>query len=380
MKNQTMLKNMTTKILASTLFILLVACSQTPETTINIGFIGPLTGTASTYGIPELNAAQIAIDELNSQGGINGKHVTLIVEDGKCDGAASTTAAKKLIEIDHVSAILGGHCSTESMAVLPITEQNNVFLMAGATGTDKFSGAGQYAFRTFPPANILYGKLAEFAQEQGTKSIATLSDQGPWPQSVVGNFASRFSQLGGKVLAQETYAPGTTDFRTQLLKIKNKNPDAIMISVQGPDAAAGIIKQMQELNMSQQIYGDALVVSKPTYQKTNGLLPPTAIGGTIHVDPETNDLTKNVLEKYTTRFGELGLDAFYITESYDGTKIVAALITDCGNDAACMRTHILAKEWQGASGGFTFNEQGNPTPHIAIKRVENNTDVFLWKG
>ncbi|HLC33092.1 MAG TPA: ABC transporter substrate-binding protein, partial [Candidatus Nanoarchaeia archaeon] len=144
------------------LVCLLAACGTTE--TVKIGFIGPLTGTGALYGTSELNAAQLALDDINAQGGINGKKVELIVEDGKCEGAASATAAQKLIQVDNVKYILGGHCSTESLSIVPITEANKVFLMAGATGTDKFTKAGKYAFRTFPSATTLYGKLAEVAR------------------------------------------------------------------------------------------------------------------------------------------------------------------------------------------------------------------------
>src|SRR3989344_967238 len=145
--------NTKNSVLTLLMLLLLAACSTQ---NVKIGWLGPLTGTASTYGVPELNAARLAVDEINNAGGINGKQVELIVEDGKCEAVGTTTAAKKLIEIDQVKYVLGGHCSTETMALMPISEQNKIFIMAGATGTTSFTNAGKYAFRTFPSAQILY--------------------------------------------------------------------------------------------------------------------------------------------------------------------------------------------------------------------------------
>lgn len=366
------------KLLIFALLLGLIACTTTE--TIKVGFIGPLTGTGAIYGNSELNAAQLAVEDLNTAGGINGKQIELIVEDGKCEGTASTNAAQKLIQVDGVKYVLGGHCSTESLSILPITEANKVFLLAGATGTDKFTGAGRLAFRTFPSAKAIYGKLAEVAFEKGTRTTITLAEQKDWPQSVVSNFAQRFSELGGKVLAQETYEPGTQDFKPALLKIKNLNPESIMISVQGPDSAAQIIKQIQELGMKQQIYGDSLVISKATYDKTNGLLPASAIGGTPHINPERTSETKAFLDRYVKRFGEITLDPFVTTEGYDGMQIVAELIKVCNEDTECARTTILSKEWNGVSGRFKFNEQGDPNPHIGIVRVEDGKLIYLWEG
>jgi len=359
-----------TLIMIALLFV--IACTPAETAPVKIGFIGALTGTASSYGVPELNAAKLAIDEINTAGGINGRQIELIVEDGKCDGAASTTAATKLIEVDQVKFILGGHCSTETMSILPITEANKVFILAGATGTSKFTGAGNFSFRTFPSAKFLSGKLAETAFAKGNRTIVTFAAQTEWSQSVVGEFAKKFTELGGKIIGGETFAPGSTDFNTQLLKIKELSPDGIMISVQGPDSAALIIKQMAELGMKQQIFGDAVVVSPSTFNKTNGLLPSTALGALPIANVEKS---KQLLEKYTAKFGELGTNPFYVTEGFDDAKIVAELIRACGDDTTCARQLILSKSWDGATGTFTFTPDGEPTPFVGIVRIEQGKMV-----
>ena len=87
------------------------------------------------------------------------------------------------------------------------------------------------------------------------------------------------------------------------------------------------------------------------------------------------------LEKYVAKFGELGVDWFYPAESYDATRILATLLASCGKDSAgCMRSKILGQEWPGVSGGFKFDENGDPNPHIGIKYVENGTDYFIWES
>ena len=82
----------------------LAACSQGNQT-VRIGYVGPLTGDAASFGVDTLNGAKIAVDEINAAGGINGKKVELIAEDGKCNGADATAAAQKLVNVDQVVAI-----------------------------------------------------------------------------------------------------------------------------------------------------------------------------------------------------------------------------------------------------------------------------------
>ena len=368
------------KIIIFALIGLFVFTACTSTETVKIGFIGPLTGTGAVYGTVELHAAQLAVEDINSAGGIKGKQVELIVEDGKCDGTASTTAAQKLTQVDGVKYLLGGHCSTESLSIIPITDPAKVLLMAGSTGTDKFTGAGKYAFRTFPSATALYSKLAEVAFDKGTHNVVVLAEQKDWPQSVAAAFTKRFKELGGTVLSQETYEPGTQDFRPVLLKIKNSNPESIMITVQGPDSAAQIIKQMQELGMNQQIYGDSLVVTKSTYEKSNGALPSTAIGATSRTNPDRSPQTRTFIDRYTARFGEITVDPFAATESYDGTIIFSQLISSCEQDTDCARNMLLSKSWNGLSGNFTFDDKGDANPHIAIVRVDNGKLVFEWES
>src|SRR5687768_12900217 len=89
---------------------------------LRIGVIQPLTGDAASYGTSQLRAIQIAADELNAKGGIRGKQIELVVEDGRCDSPAAGAAAQKLVSIDKVKVIIGGGCSSETLAAAALTE------------------------------------------------------------------------------------------------------------------------------------------------------------------------------------------------------------------------------------------------------------------
>jgi len=370
-------------MLAIMVLCMLVACSTNNGTqtavqseSIKVGWISPLTGPAAVYGVPALNAAKLAVEDVNAKGGINGRQLELIVEDGKCDGAASTTAATKLVDVDGVKYILGGHCSTESMSIVPVTESRHVFLLAGTTGTDKFTNAGKLAFRTFPTARQVFSPLADRAARDGTKTVAILNEQKDWPQSAAKAFSEQFIANGGTVLDQETFAPGTTDFRTQLLKMKELHPDALMISCQGPDTAAQIIQQLKEIGLDgKQIYGDAIVVSQATYEKTKGIFPESALATAPY--PKNEVLSKQVLEAYTQKFGKIGVHDFYITENYDAVHILADLIGKCGDDVECARTELLSKTWPEVSTDFTFEASGDTNPFIGLYQVKEGKVVFL---
>jgi len=160
------------------------------KTPIKIGWIGPLSGPSALYGQVELNGAKISADRINAQGGVNGRNVTLVIEDGKCDATTAVTAAKKLIEVENVDYMMTG-CSVESMAVLPLTEQSKMFLIAMA-GADSFRGAGKYAFRVVAPLSLRYPKLAKFAYSRGARKLAVITDGKEWATSNANNFKQSF--------------------------------------------------------------------------------------------------------------------------------------------------------------------------------------------
>lgn len=129
------------------------------EGPIKLGFIGPLTGDVASIGEPSLVAAQIAVDEINEEGGINGQPIQLISEDGKCTGVAAANAAQKLVNVDKVIAIIGGLCSGETLAIAPIAEAGKVPTISTCASSPEISTAGDYSFRVYPSDNY-QGKFA----------------------------------------------------------------------------------------------------------------------------------------------------------------------------------------------------------------------------
>ena len=98
--------------------------AEVPKSPIKVGGLAPLSGDASEYGLPARVAQEIAISEINSQGGIDGRMLEILWEDGECDQDVAAVAVKKLIDSDDVRVIFGGICSDETLAAAPITEES----------------------------------------------------------------------------------------------------------------------------------------------------------------------------------------------------------------------------------------------------------------
>ena len=141
-----------------------------------------------------------------------------------------------------------------------------------------------------------------------------------------------------------------------------------------------VARKNEVLGLDVQIYSDALVVTKATYDKTNGLLPSTALGATGHVNPDKSPELRTFLFTYQTRFGNFSVDSFFASEGYDGVKIVAELLKRCGEDTDCARQTIISQPWNGVSGTFHFNDKGDADPIMGIVRIENGKQVYEYES
>src|SRR3989344_5494284 len=180
---------------------------------VKIGVLLPLTGDGASYGEPARNVFLLAVEEINAAGGIDGKQLELIIEDSKCNGKDATSATSKLINVDKVEIILGGFCSSESIASAPLAEAAKVTLFSAGSSSPDLTGISAYFFRNYP-SDASQGKvLAEAAIQKGWKKVAFLQEQTDYALGVYKAFSSRFEELGG-VIVKEEAPSATVDFRS----------------------------------------------------------------------------------------------------------------------------------------------------------------------
>ncbi len=222
---------------------------------IKIGFIGPLTGDAANIGQNAKAAVEIAVSEVNAAGGINGRTLEVIYEDGKCNGKDAANAANKLISIDKVPVILGGACSGETSSFTGAAEQSKTSVLSYCSSAPAITQAGDYIFRDYPSdlyqgafgANYLYTTL-------GKKKVAILYVKSDWGAGIKDVFSEQFKKLGGMVVAEEGYEQTSRDLRTNLTKIKSANPEAVYF-LGYTEASIPGLKQAKELGLKATLFG-----------------------------------------------------------------------------------------------------------------------------
>ena len=344
---------------------------------IKIGFISPLTGDAAAYGEVVRDVEKLAVEEINASGGINGRQVEGIYEDGKCSGAGAASAMQKLVNADKVKIVIGGFCSSESLAAVPIATQNKVFLFSPGSSSPDLTNVSKYFARNYPSDASQGSVLAGVAYNQKNwRKVAFIQEQLDYPLGIFKAFSAEFEKMGGKIVKEE-FATSVTDFRSQLTKLKAENPDALFIDTQTPAAADRILKQLQDLKWRPALLvSDATSGDSATVKKDASILE-GALAAEFGVDP-ANQKYQHHLQAYKEKYGKDANFTSYTQTVYDSVYMIRDAVFAVGYDGTKVANWVRsAKDWPGASGLVTIKADGDRAGGHVPKVIKNGKVELL---
>lgn len=354
--------------------------APTNQGVIKVGFVAPQTGDAASYGEYATKALNLAIEEFNAQN--KNLQFEVTYEDGKCSASESTTAIKKLISFDGIKYTIGGLCSSETLAMAPIAEENGTILFSPGSGSPDITNAGDYIFRNLASDDYTAKEIAKIAIEKGDKNMAIISENTDYPQTLRKAFKSYYTGSGGEIAFDETYESNNTDFRTIITKAKSAEVKSVYIVVQSYKTATLLLKQMQELSFRPMIYATESTISSEAlsnYDDSYRDLLENAIFTQPKFD-ENNPKTAEVLAKFTQRYGttEGPIPPVYIATYYDSIWLLGEAILKNGNSPAQVKEYFYGiKDWKGAVGSFSFDSNGDAITDVEAKTVKNGIIVNL---
>ena len=344
------------------LMSVVVACGEDEDegegVPFRIGVMESLTGPGETYGQVANQAKQMAVAEINDAGGINGRMIELVVEDSKCSAQDAITAYNKLTDVDGVKIILGTSCSGAMLGAAPLAEAEGVVMFSGLATNPDIAEAGDYIFRTSMNDAQLGVDTGNVLWADGIRSLATINESTDYAEGVRRASVTQFEKRGGEVVAAEQYASDTTDFRSQLTKLLNANPDAIHLAAQGEFSGGTIVKQLRELGYEGPIYSEVVPIGSEALEiagdAATGLKAITA-----DLDP-ANNKAQEVLGSFRDRYGKVTLP-WYLGSAYDDVYITAECLKKTGDDqdADGFRDCLYDITWSGAIGNnYSFDNKG----------------------
>ena len=351
---------------------------------VKIGVAEALSGGAAQYGVAIRNGLQLAADEINAAGGVNGNKLQLVVEDEQGKKEEAINVFKKLIFQDNVLMVFGPTLSNSAQAADPIAQAAKTVAFGTSNTADGITSIGDYVFRnSVTEADVLPETIKMAVKKSGIKKVAVLyGNDDVFTKSGYDNFKKALDDLKIPVTTTETFAKGDVDFKAQLTKIKAGNPDAIVLSALLAEGAP-IMVQARQVGLNVPFIGgngmNSVKVFELAKDKSDGLYvgsPWSASNGS----PENSKFLKAYSDKYKTAPDQ------FAAQAYDGMYIAAQALKQVklsGNlaaDRTALRDALPATKWTGATGPFQFRRATDKAGKPAGYDAQQTPIVSVTKG
>jgi branched-chain amino acid transport system substrate-binding protein len=338
---------------------------------VRVGVFMSLTGDTANFGISSTNGIKMAVDEVNSAGGINGKQVELLVQDDRSDASEAATIVTKFVEQDQVHAILGEVASSRSIAAAPIAQKAKIPMLTPSSTNPEVTKKGDFIFRSCFIDPVQGAAIAQFAAKTlGAKRAALMVDRKQdYSTGLEKVIREVFTKLGGQIVVTQSYQSADQDFNAQITDIKGANPEIIFLPGYYGDVGL-FAKQARDKGVTIPILGGDGWDSPSLNQIGGAAL--TGCYFSNHYSPDDADpLVQKFVTDYKARYGSVP-DALAAT-AYDAARIMFDAIKRANSlDGTAIRNALAAtKEFPGVTGKVTFNENRDAVKPIVMIKIED---------
>ena len=251
--------------------------------TVKVGIVLPLTGPQAKFGEIEKKSFDLALEEINAAGGINGKKLELVMEDDTGRPDVGRSVVEKLITKDKVVMLGGGYSSSVTYAVAGVCQQNQMPFLVNTGSADKITTSGwDYIFRLNPPVSHYADSVKTLlAEKVKPKTVAILYENSLFGTKGASSFEKICNNAGYKVLLKEGYEHGGIDYKPVLVQIKKLNPDIVYMVSYIMDASL-LMKQAKELKLTPKMFiGGAAGFTLPEFAENAGVASDKVISATL---------------------------------------------------------------------------------------------------
>ena len=351
---------------------------KSQEEAIKLGFLGATTGDVANYGIPGKKGMEMAIDDLNAQGGILGKKVEGVYEDNKGENSEIALIATKYITRDKVVAMVGDPCTGLTKVAADIAQKNKVVIFsAGATGTGVVE-IGDYVFRNTLLDQFAVPSVVDWMMNsKGWKKFAIITSlNNGYSTALTPVFQEAIKAKGGKIVNEDTINDGETDFTAQITKLKNTGADVLVFTGYYREAALlqnEAKKQGLDITLlgGDGLYGhDLIKLGKDAVEEK---VIYYCGFSSDQPSPETDAFIKKYVEKYKEQ------PDMFSAQYYDAIMILAKAMTDAKSTDPSVFKDELAKlkDYPGVSGNTTFRADREPIKSPICLITVKDGEFFL---
>ncbi|MEA3427765.1 MAG: ABC transporter substrate-binding protein [Thermodesulfobacteriota bacterium] len=371
-------------ILAFALIFTFGASQSIAADSIKVGIVLPLTGKLAKFGEIENKSFLMAVDEINSAGGVNGKKIELIIEDTTGKPDVGRSAIERLITQDKVVMLGGGYSSSVTWATIAVAQQNRVPFLVNTGSADRITEQGwDYIFRLNPPVSEYPGGFASFLKAVGTdvKTVAILHENSLFGQSGSKKFVKQCKALGLDVLMKEGYEAGAIDFKPLLVKVKAKKPDVIYMISYIMDASL-LMRQSKELNLNPKLFvGGAAGFTLPEFHKNAGDASEYVYSATLWTPSVPYPGARKYYDKFVKKYNTP--TEYHGAEAYSAMYVIADVLKRTKSMSRDdIRTALAETNLMTAFGPVKFISYGEKTnqnklPTFLVQWIDGNLET-VW--
>ncbi len=359
------MKKIIAVVLVLALVLSMAACGAGGGKTIKIGVLSGTTGPAAVHGVPVKQAAELAAEEINAAGGINGKEIEIIAYDTKGDATEGVNAYNKLRDQEEVVAIIGGTYSGVTLGFKDLAVADNMpCLSPTATNPEVTLNAPNF-FRACYTDDYQGKVAAEFAINtlEATKLGVLYNKDDAYSEGLATGFETAAAAAGIEVV-KEAYAAEDKDYSTQLTKLDAAGIDALFVP-HYPDTVGPILAQVDNMGL------DFVCLGGDGWDGIQGDYAAEAEGfyfANHYSADDPSPVVQNFISAYEEKFGETpnALGAL----SYDAVYLMAAAIEAAGStDSDKIIEALAASSLEGVTGDISFDANGDPIKSVAMIQV-----------
>lgn len=364
------------------LFLGTAAGAQAAE--IKIGFVGPLSGAVAVFGSEPLGAARVALEEINASGMLGGDTLVLVPADSAANPAQAAQAARRMALSDQVTAIIGGHTSAETQAILEATRAIGVPVLSSLAQASSLTKDGNEWFARICLSTDLWGDATArwLSERHAPKTVYMLSRNDSYGQSLGEAIAAGLKTKGIELLSNVAYDPSAREFKPLLAELQAANPDFVIINGFYTDTGL-IVKQMAELGIDKPYFNNT-APAIPQFKEVAGPASEGAFGAVYYLPGSIESpRATEFIEMWTARHGRA--PSQYEGMGYDAVYVMADAIRRAKESGEVTRKSVrdaiyATAGFDGVTGTITITENGDvqrPLPFMKLVDGEPVLDMLI---
>jgi branched-chain amino acid transport system substrate-binding protein len=337
---------------------------------IKIGGLLETSGFIASLGQPGLDGAQLAVDQVNAAGGINGRKVALVNVNSESDNTKTVSGAKRLLEQDKVVAVIGPMSSGSAFAVADTMERAKVPMIANGASRGIVQPPETRKFMFLAPLTdvVVQSAMLKDMQAKGIKRIAILNSDVAFGTSGRDSLEKAVGQYGIAIVAKETFGNADTDMTPQLTKIRATDAEATVLWATGPGLAIST-KNHRALGLKTPLYlahsANDFNFLRLAGDAANGVLLPSSkiyVTDSLPAGDPQKPVVERFVREYDKKYGKP--PATFAGNGYDAAMMIMDAIRKVGTDPAKLRDAIEAtKDYVGVTAVYAYS----PADHYGTK-------------